>query len=518
MTTELIQVPHIKRPLQRAHTLGNKLTRTISWVYAFALFSVLVGSAFGLYQNWLVRMDDATERLIKTASMANFLVETALSNAEKSLEITHKALKLEWERGKPSPEKISQILDQSFSTFSEYNNVELFGLLLYIDADGMLFAQSGGNKKSPIDFSDRYYFTQLRDHPHLKKVIGPLVHARTTGKWAFHMAVPLVDKSGRFAGVLVQQIMEDDIAQKLTQYANNNDYFQLMTHHGSGDFSFVFPPPDTKQTPTQAFHDALTHKKIDHIESQGAIKANSQGLEDAEKLIMGFSKSAAYDIETYATYQVTKVQLAFLRGNASLLFFTAAGIVLGTLLFYYLYHLAMQLVRAQFESNQDELTRIYNRRALDDTLPKLVRDALRTGAPLSVLFIDIDHFRKFNETYGHESGDVALIAVATALQSCAQRPLDFVCRWGGEEFVVVLPRTPREAAMKIADDILSEVRGIELQDKNGKHPQITVSLGHVTSHPSNCLDREDLVDLADKAMMQAKHLGRNQRVEFGLDF
>jgi diguanylate cyclase (GGDEF)-like protein len=93
-----------------------------------------------------------------------------------------------------------------------------------------------------------------------------------------------------------------------------------------------------------------------------------------------------------------------------------------------------------------------------------------------------------------------------------------VCRWGGEEFVVVLPRTPREAAMKIADDILNAIRSIDLQDNNGNHLPITVSVGHVTGNHANCLLREDLIDLADKAMLRAKLLGRDQRIEFGCDF
>jgi diguanylate cyclase (GGDEF)-like protein len=105
--------------------------------------------------------------------------------------------------------------------------------------------------------------------------------------------------------------------------------------------------------------------------------------------------------------------------------------------------------------------------------------------------------------------------VAQALASCARRPLDFVCRWGGEEFAVVLPETDRHAAMKIADNILNAVRQIELQCTNGDQPRLTVSIGHVTAtiSPTDIAQR-DLVDEADKAMLQSKSQGRNQRMEY----
>jgi diguanylate cyclase (GGDEF)-like protein len=139
---------------------------------------------------------------------------------------------------------------------------------------------------------------------------------------------------------------------------------------------------------------------------------------------------------------------------------------------------------------------------------------MRTQVPISVLFIDIDHFRYFNENFGHESGDIALKAVADALSLCVRRPLDIVCRWGGEEFVVILPQTNRYAAQKIAKNILTSVSKTQLQGTNGQHPQLTVSIGHVTAIITTDPVQIDLVDEADKAMLQAKAQGRNQCVEY----
>ena len=162
---------------------------------------------------------------------------------------------------------------------------------------------------------------------------------------------------------------------------------------------------------------------------------------------------------------------------------------------------------------RDPLTQLPNRRAFDDMLPRLLREAMRTRAPLSVLFVDIDHFKRFNDDYGHEGGDIALRAVAHSLRQCAARPLDFVSRWGGEEFVVLLPHTPLDAATLIAMRMLETVRALQLKGEHGEAMrQVTVSIGIARGDlASGCLC-EELVHLADLAMQQAKQAGRDRYV------
>lgn len=230
-------------------------------------------------------------------------------------------------------------------------------------------------------------------------------------------------------------------------------------------------------------------------------------------MLTGFAKSPTYDLGTYTTFPVSKLRAEFWAGNQYLILYAVIGILFSTAIFYYLFNLSKQLSLAQGASLHDPLTRLHNRRALDERLPHLMRVSQRSQLPISVLFIDIDHFRFFNENYGHESGDIALQAVAQTIQSCARRPLDFVCRWGGEEFVVVLPETDRQAAIKVTDNILNAVRAIELESIQGDRPRLTVSIGHVTHTIQANGPQEDLVDQADKAMLEAKNQGRDRRVE-----
>jgi len=214
----------------------------------------------------------------------------------------------------------------------------------------------------------------------------------------------------------------------------------------------------------------------------------------------------------YLNATTMKVSPSFLKGNLFLLAYACAGVSVVSAMFFYLYRLSHQLINAQTDSRHDALTGLHNRRALNEQLPLLLRQSLREQSPLTVLFIDIDHFRRFNERYGHERGDVALQAVANALARVCQRPRDFICRWGGEEFVAVLPQTDVQAAEELAQRMLQGIRDVRLQVADHSRPQITVSIGHISTTITPRNQDKDLIGAADQAMLQAKHRGRNQSV------
>ena len=206
--------------------------------------------------------------------------------------------------------------------------------------------------------------------------------------------------------------------------------------------------------------------------------------------------------------------MLFFWENIYIFTYVVIGLLFTLGIFYQIYKMSIDLTFAQDEALHDPLTKLNNRRALDEKLPLLLRDSMRSQQPVSVLFIDIDFFRLFNENHGHETGDLALIEVAQSLASCCRRPMDLICRWGGEEFVAVLPRSDQAAAEKMAIDMLQAVRRIRLSLPSGGLSYITVSIGTVTStvSPPNLLD--DLIDMSDKAMQHAKLTGRNRHSVF----
>jgi len=162
---------------------------------------------------------------------------------------------------------------------------------------------------------------------------------------------------------------------------------------------------------------------------------------------------------------------------------------------------------------QDGLTGIHNRRRFDEHLQRAWAQSIRERKPIALLFADIDHFKAYNDRYGHQAGDEALKAVAGALTRFARRPLDLAARYGGEEFAIILFDTRRAQAERIGDEVLEAVRklGIVHQD-SAAAPILTVSLGIACVLPVARRSWAGLIQLADEALYAAKDGGRNRAV------
>jgi diguanylate cyclase (GGDEF)-like protein len=165
------------------------------------------------------------------------------------------------------------------------------------------------------------------------------------------------------------------------------------------------------------------------------------------------------------------------------------------------------LAIAESQAATDALTGLPNRRTLDDTLRQMLARASRTLSPLSVVLLDLDHFKQINDTYGHERGDDALAAVAAMLRATV-READFVGRRGGEEFLILLPDTDQTGAVPLADKLRRQMHHIQLA---GLEQTITGSFG-IATYPDDGTTTEALLRLADRALYTAKAAGRD-RVE-----
>lgn len=164
-------------------------------------------------------------------------------------------------------------------------------------------------------------------------------------------------------------------------------------------------------------------------------------------------------------------------------------------------------------SSLDSLTGVANRRYFDEYLAKEWKRAVREGTQLSAIMIDIDFFKAFNDTYGHLAGDDCLREVATCLQGLKRRPADLLSRYGGEEFIVMLPETGLIGAAAVAEGMCAKVAGLGIRHERstiGDH--LTISLGVATASPDLEQTSKLLIAEADKALYRAKQGGRN-RVE-----
>ncbi len=160
----------------------------------------------------------------------------------------------------------------------------------------------------------------------------------------------------------------------------------------------------------------------------------------------------------------------------------------------------------------DGLTGLANRRFFDDALDREWRRAARDHSTLSLLMIDVDSFKSFNDTFGHQVGDAALVAIAQSARTCVRRVSDVIARYGGEEFVVLLPMTDAAGALTIAELIRTTVQKNPIVTGTGAPSEITISVGAASAVDTRRDSAAKLIRAADAALYAAKHAGRNQTV------
>lgn len=178
------------------------------------------------------------------------------------------------------------------------------------------------------------------------------------------------------------------------------------------------------------------------------------------------------------------------------------------------YHLVMKAQENELKrlAATDPLTGLSNRRTFDDLLEREWRRARRSGAPLSMIMVDLDHFKAYNDFYGHPAGDECLKALAGLLRSNVRRPEDFLARFGGEEFMVLLPGTGLDGASHVAARLCDAVRAAEMEHPRSPSGFVTASFGVAALVPDRVTAPVSLIVAADEALYEAKHAGRNRVV------
>jgi diguanylate cyclase (GGDEF)-like protein len=194
--------------------------------------------------------------------------------------------------------------------------------------------------------------------------------------------------------------------------------------------------------------------------------------------------------------------------------FVVIHIVASIELVRYLSNSTMRLLvadeRLEMLAVTDSLTSLSNRRAFDDALTAEWRRAARSGRPLSLLMLDIDHFKRFNDSFGHQAGDECLRSVAAAIRANVRQAVDTPARYGGEEFAVILPYTDEVGALGVAEKLRAAVEALGIARASRDKAPVTVSLGVATAHPNGQGEPALLVATADKALYAAKAAGRNR--------
>ena len=487
----------------------ERIRRHYLLLYGLVVFITAVASAFLIQADFDAYVARQKAELVREANITNALIENDLVDVTKLLDVTLPIVTQAMDEGRLTPGLAHEILASQRKTFSAFAVDQAFLLTLYIDENGLLQATDAGIPDTQIDLADRLYFLTLKNNPGRPFAIGNLVTARTTGLLTFHIARPLIDHEGKFRGALVQQVLANQVAADLALSIDAFSDAQIVVHIGGGNVAFMYPAPSA-QGADDVDKSLYLHEFIVADGRRSAAIAVPASKALARDSYVGYAISRIHALETSVAMSKHAVFAGFTRAYRSMLI--TMGLAFAGISFviwrFYLGTLAM--LEAQTVSFTDPLTGIKNRRAFDSEFPALWKASLRAATPLSVLFIDIDHFKIFNDTYGHDHGDEALVAVAHAIVTCATRPLDLCCRWGGEEFAVVLPETDEQGAVHLADKILAAVRAIRLDFGEGKEPAIAVSIGIAGIVPTKKNQAQDLMEMADMAMYDAKQSGRDR--------
>jgi diguanylate cyclase (GGDEF)-like protein len=162
------------------------------------------------------------------------------------------------------------------------------------------------------------------------------------------------------------------------------------------------------------------------------------------------------------------------------------------------------------QASRDPLTNLYNRRHLAAALPREMLRCQREAKPVALIIMDLDHFKRYNDHYGHAAGDICLRAVAHTIQGSAKRASDLAARYGGEEFLLLLPDTDEADALRMAEGLRGAVEALDIAHPQSFYGHVTLSLGVAVMRPTYPSDADELLRRADQALYAAKEAGRNR--------
>ena len=170
-------------------------------------------------------------------------------------------------------------------------------------------------------------------------------------------------------------------------------------------------------------------------------------------------------------------------------------------------------VELQHQASEDPLTGLANQRVFFAQLKRAVAQSRRHPTSLALLMLDVDHFKRYNDVYGHPAGNLCLQHVSLVMRTSVRRPDDWVARIGGEEFAILLPDTDATGARTVAMNIIHKLQGLSLEHKASEFDRVTISIGAVVCDPTSDVREEQIFEAADRALYRAKRKGRN-RLEF----
>jgi len=396
--------------------------------------------------------------------------------------------------------------------------------LIVIDQKGKWIVNSEKNLDPTFSSVDREYFIYHRTHPDKLMHIGPAIRSRATGEWVITISQRLSAPDGSFDGVVLAAI-------DLSYFRKFYDSFDI----GAKGALLLALDNGTMLVRRPLLSDSIGKSMVDTPIFRDYASKYADGValirsrQDGVTRINSYRHLSRYPLFVSAALSQREI-LAKWQADALLHF--SGLLVLLMLLGFFGSRLVLQItmrVKAEHEANenrvqiehlnetlqalamQDGLTGLANRRCFDDEIVRELRRAVRSGQALSLIMIDVDFFKRYNDTYGHLAGDECLRELAATVKVAGHRPGDMVARYGGEEIVVLLPGCAAVAAVEIAKKILAAIEALAIVHSGNPAGVVTASAGvGVLENVANDAVPEAIIDMADKALYEAKSSGRNR--------
>jgi len=393
--------------------------------------------------------------------------------------------------------------------FDRTASSSFMGSLLVVDGAGDLIADAGPViAPRNLNVADRDYFQIHKQNNHIGLYVSrPFKSKIWASEYSIGISRRLSSPDGRFEGVVMGSLVLPDINQ-LFQNLSLGSAGAISIFRGDGVLLTRHPYDENqidKDFSGSPYVQRLLQKRSGTFDSVSPI--------DGVHRLLFFERLDRYPLVLTVALSVDEIFAAWRRKALVLGFVTAllcSAVVSLTFLFQSeLRRRTKAETKLRRIARTDDLTGLPNRRAFRETFERDWRQAIRTDTPLSLLYVDVDWFKNFNDRYGHGRGDEVLRAIASTIDANVRRPRDSASRLGGEEFAVLLPETDLAGAWVIAENIRQAILSLGVIHEGSPYGIVTISIGMASTRPSSECSRTDLQEASDRALYIAKAAGRN---------
>ncbi len=476
-------------------------------VVAVVIFCILaVSTASLIYNNRTTQIAETGKSLKDMSVILSKESDATLTLAATILDELASHLTLDENLQFENIESIHHSLQSYRSFINEQAGTSSFSHLFLVGADGYNVTNSVSFPSKRVLTTDREYFSYHRDNPGKLLHISQPKYSKVTGERVIYLTRRVSDKNGQFAGLLGIQL-------KLSHF--NQIYQQLDLPAGGtvtvirSDGVGIYRYPLIDSFLNISIKDNIYFKQMLNQQS-GYLKTPAAPYDGYDRLV-GYKLSEKYPIVNIISITEDEALARWYDNTIKTLLISGFATLTLIVMVYFTYQQLGFLDKAIHLSNHDPLTSLWNRRAFDEHLEEEWRRVRRRNGDISLLFIDIDYFKKYNDHYGHSKGDTCLVRIARALSQFAERSGEMASRYGGEEFIVLLPDSDVETACKTAHRIQQAIQHLKIPHQNSAvSDQVTLSIGLASVKPAEGIEPSTLLHRADDALYSAKEEGRNR--------